>query len=174
MRKITENKIILSLLALFLFVSGWAIFLESLTTKEKLSPAPKTEKKRSGRALIVPLKEGRGQVVFDSGNTAVAGVDMIIRYDPQSIKIGGLSLNRELFAQIGQTSQEGKIKITGFLPKKMITGRQELAVFDYRLLTDQPAVLGLEFSQGETNDSNLIAWQNGQDILGEVIPLRFK
>ena len=177
------KKEIFALMAIVLFLSGAGLFWESLSNLRipqvfqkpvvlaKMSIIPLGEAKSAGSTIL------KAQINFDSQEIAVGGVDALLKFDPVILKIGEIILNQDLFEQLSfnrEKEKEGLIKITGYLPKKLVNQVQILATLEVSRLNNQPTVLGLEFEKGKTNDSNLISWQSPKDILGEVVPLKIQ
>lgn len=127
-------------------------------------------------SVVWENQPGQAKIIFNSPKVAVSGVDAILTFNPKLIKINKITPNAVLFGQISANrTQEasGKIKFTGYLPKKPLIGQQTLATFNFQLITKEAAVLGLEFTaSGLSTDSNLISGESQQDILGRVVPLK--
>jgi len=198
-KNITDKKEVLQpkVYLILLIILGIVIIFEAvsivntLNTKEKLSQTlpetpklisqPKVEKGTMKITLeedqeILPNKNLKARILFNSPQEAIAGVDAILTFDPKLISIVDLSGNKEVFSQIvinNQKQKEGRIKITAYQPTKILLGEQLLASLTFRLLENKPANLEIEFLGPEVaTDSNLVSQKTQKDILSKVESLK--
>ncbi len=181
---------------LILIILAVVIVLEiivviSKTREEKVSELPKAVKN------VIPVAKGKkgslefaldsnqvvkagqnvkAQLFFESPAEPIAGVDVVLTFDPQLISVVDIVGNKDLFEQLivnHQEQQTGRLKITAYLPKKTLLGKYSLASFTVRPLKDQPAVLDIEFlGPDRITDSNLVSQKTQLDILGSVLSLK--
>lgn len=128
-----------------------------------------------GSSEVVVGKDLKALLVIDSYQTAVAGVDAIISFDPKLISVKTVTQNGDLFPTFmvnKQQEKQGRIKITAINSASPFKGMVELASIDFVLLKNSSAEVGIEFrGVGNTADSNLISAANQTDILSKVTPL---
>ena len=177
--------LLLTLGLVIILESVWAV--NTLKVKEKLSQTPppiqkiipSPEVKRGTMEIVleenqkvVPGKDIKAKLIFNSPDQPVAGVDAILTFDPKAISLVKVSGNSEIFNQIitnTQKQKEGRIKITAYQPKEDNVGTQVLASLTLRLLENKPATLGIEFLGPDVvTDSNLVSQKTQKDILGKV------
>jgi hypothetical protein len=188
--KPSNHFILLVLLALVIVVESISI-VSNLTNKQRLARssavipknifAPEAKKGTMGITLnqgqtVVSSQNLKGQIVFDSSSEPLAGIDVILTFDPKLITILDISPNKDLFDQALvnlQQKDKGRIKITAYQPKKNIVGKLVLANISFRLLENQPAVIGIEFlGPDRVTDSNLVSKTTQKDILSSVQSLK--
>lgn len=196
----TENKsnqtsnfhLILFLILAIILVGVSTIILRKFKSTKKTVIPPITEEqnlKKSEKAnLEIVLDKGqtiklnqdlKAQIVFDTVGGIINGADVILKFDPKLVAITEISGNSEVFKQVivnQQKKEEGKIKITAYLPKADIQGKYTLAFLNLRLLENKPANLEIEFlGPNQLQDSNLISKTDPQkDILESTYPLRLE
>jgi len=182
--------ILLVLLALLVVVES-VLIVNSLKSKQKLTQlstvipkniyTPEVKKGIMGITLnqgqaVVTGQNLKGQLVFNSLSEPLAGIDAILTFDPKLITMVDISPNKELFDQAlvnQQQKDKGRIKITAYQPKKNIVGKLVLANISFRLLKNQPAVIGIEFlGPDRVTDSNLVSKATQKDILSSVQSLK--
>lgn len=140
---------------------------------------------KKGTLAIIPKEEPSqlredfiAQLIINSLDESIIGVDVILNFDPEILKVVKISPNQDLFEQItvNQKQQtEGRIKITAYLPKEELTGEYLFSFLTLRLLKDQPTDLEIEFiGPDRVTDSNLISQKTQKDILGDVQSLSIK
>jgi hypothetical protein len=121
---------------------------------------------------IVPNKDIDAIISFNSPKEAIAGVDVILNFDPKLISFENISENKKIFDQIivnTQKQKEGRIKITAYQPKSILKGEQVLANLTFKLLEKNQAGIKIEFLGPDVvTDSNLVSQANQKDILGKV------
>ena len=181
--------ILLVLLALVIVVES-VLIVNSLGSKQKLTQStvipkniylPEVKKGTMGIILnqgqkVITGQSLKGQLIFDSLNEPLAGIDAILTFDPKLITMVDISPNKELFDQAlvnQQQKDKGLIKITAYQPRKSVVGKLVLANIGFRLLKNQPAVIGIEFlGPDRVTDSNLVSKATQKDILSSVQSLK--
>jgi len=148
---------------------------------KKIIPQPEVKKGTIKVVLeenqkVVPNKDLKAKIVFDSQDEQIGGVDAILNFDPKLISVVNFSGNKEIFDQIiinTQKQKEGRIKITAYSPTKTLVGEQVLGSLTLRLLEKQPATLGIEFLGPDVfTDSNLVSQKTQKDVLSKVQSLK--
>lgn len=165
---------------LIILVLGLFLILESLVLvnqmKEKALPVTETPPVATPRGIlsIVQTTAGQGAVMVDTPEP-LAGVDVILAFDPELVSVSQFKGNPELFEQVLVNTvqqKEGRIKLTAYSPYKVVEGEQTLANFNFRLLKDEPAKIEIEFlGPDRLTDSNLVSQASQKDVLGQVLPL---
>lgn len=124
--------------------------------------------------IVTVGKSAKAAIVFDA-EEMIDGVDAILSFDPESVKIGAVTANKDIFNQVlvnRQQETQGRIKITAYMPKGDVLGTQTLVSFDVKLTQNEPSLLTLEFNKvGDLKDTNLISKTTKNDLLGSVFSL---
>jgi hypothetical protein len=113
------------------------------------------------------------ELTLDTKSVATSGTDVIINYDPTLVQI--LTVRPGLLYQEYPVSEvdaaAGKIGLSGIAtPPKTFSGKGTLAYLKVRGLKTGTAIFAIEFTKGETTDSNVVqAGSGGKDILDKVI-----
>lgn len=182
---LSKNQIVLIVL-LVLLISFQAYLFINIFKNKKLAKNNNLIKPTTTIMVQKPAGkiyfEANGQqvkLIFDSGNQSISGLDAILIFDPKIINLETITENKQLFNQIVINKQRqtlGQIRITAYLPKTMLVGRQILADFSYQNLKNQSTQITCQFNKiGDTADSNLLDQsQPPKDLLGEVRPLIIK
>lgn len=128
------------------------------------SPAQKTVK--IGEEFDVEL-------TLDTKGVETSGTDVIINFDPTLVQIlnvrPGLLYQEYPVNEIDSTA--GKIGFSAVaIPPKAFSGKGTLAYLKLKGLKAGTAALTIEFTRGETTDSNVVQVESGgKDILDKVI-----
>ena len=129
-----------------------------------LSPAQKTVK--VGEEFEVEL-------TLDTKGVGTSGTDVIVDYDPTLVEVlnvrPGLLYQKYPLNEVDATS--GKIGFSAVAePPKTFSGKGTLAYLKLKALKTGTATFSIEFTKGETIDSNVVqAGSGGKDILENVI-----
>lgn len=187
-----DSKVWLKKIQFILFLGlSLLVIVESLTIIEGLEktslilplPGSRQVKPLPGSLKLVleenqtvqPQQNLAAKIMFDGGGETVAGVDAVLTFDPKALALITLEGNPDLFEQIlinRHQEDQGRLKITAYLPKKLIKDQATLAFLTFRLLKSESTVLGIEFrGVNTTQDSNLVSQKNNQDVLGRVASL---
>jgi len=183
---------------LFVLVLGMVIIFETvsliniLSIKQKiptsttsLSPAsyqPEIQPEKTKRGLIkivleenqkiIPKKNLKAKIIFNSYEEPVGGVDLILTFNPNLISFVDVVGDKDSFEQIIvniQKQEEGEIKITAYQPKQVLKGEKNLAFLTFKLLENHPTSIKIKFlGPGIVTDSNLVSQITQKDILEEV------
>jgi hypothetical protein len=156
------------------------IFAGINSTPVIYQPEKKPEKTKEGiikivleeNQKIVPQQNLKAKIIFNSYDQLVAGVDLILNFDPKLISIIDASGNRNIFKQIiinTQKQKEGEIKITAYQPNQILKGEQIFAFLTFQILKEYPASIKIKFLGADVvTDSNLVSQTTQKDILSEV------
>jgi len=185
--------IIFITLSIVIFTQAVLIFKEGVPSKNnyrnQVTPAPKvfyppiSDNNRATLSLkiknqkIVTNKDIKGEINFTSPLEEIAGIDVILKFDPKLIMIKNFQGNQEIFQNIiinNQKQKEGKIKITAYQKKGNTQNKNEelLGYLTFQLLEPQPTSIEIEFNgPGIVTDSNLISEKSKKDLLEKVYSL---
>lgn len=110
-------------------------------------------------------------IVVDSKNTAIDGVDVIIKFDPKKAAVSPNSLvatglfERVVVSQIDNTAGVVRFSALTFSPKPA-TGIA--ATFNFKALGAGTVGFTFDFTPGATTDSNIAEHGTAKDILSKV------
>jgi hypothetical protein len=121
---------------------------------------------------IIPQKNLKAKIIFNSYDQSVGGVDLILNFNPKLVSVVDVSSNKDIFKQIivnTQKQKEGEIKITAYQPIKVLKGEQNFAFLTFQVLKESPASIKIKFlGENVVTDSNLVSLLTQKDILTEV------
>jgi len=113
------------------------------------------------------------ELLLDTKGVKTSGTDVIVSYDPALIEIldtrPGLLYHKYPVNEVD--TESGKIGFSAVAePPKTFSGKGTLAYLKLKGLKAGTATLTIEFTKGETTDSNVVQAQSGgKDILENVI-----
>ena len=113
------------------------------------------------------------ELILDTKGVGTSGTDVIIDYDPALIEVRnvrpGLLYQKYPLNEVDAAG--GKIGFSGVAtPPKAFSGKGTLAYLKLKALEAGTATLTIEFTKGETTDSNVVqARSGGKDILDKII-----
>ncbi len=113
------------------------------------------------------------ELTLDAKGTGTSGTDVIVDYDPTVIEVlnvrPGLLYQKYPLNEVDAVS--GKIGFSGVNePPKTFSAKGTLAYLRLRGLKAGTATLAIEFTKGETTDSNVVQVGGvGKDVLDKVV-----
>lgn len=152
-------------------------------------PLKRTQAEEGAILLLTPAQKSLSvgeelevRVDLKTNNLKVSGVDVILSYDPSLIEVldtdgdsqNGVQLRPGLlFPQYPVNEVDSTSGRIGFsaaaLPPKTFAGEGTLAYIKLRALKQGTATLRIEFTEGKTTDSNVVAAGRGDDVLDKVV-----
>lgn len=109
-------------------------------------------------------------IIFDSGNDSVIGVDALIVYDPESIRLDEIIPSSTFgdYPAIIIDNKIGQAMVSGIVssPSDSISGRQILATIKTTAIKAGDHALSFTYTPNQTNDSNITTLE--KDILTET------
>ena len=171
-------KIIFIVLAIIIAVEA-VIAVQTLFLNPAAKP-PKIYSMGDGRMILTSDKTSYdiGEKIFVSvkistGGKSTTGSDLVLKYDQSilettdsNIKVG--SIYQEY--PVAAVDNNGEIIISGYSPSANagFSGVGEFAVIEFKSKKAGSANLDIDFQKDETNDSNIVAIGDKNEILGEV------
>ncbi len=113
------------------------------------------------------------ELYLDTKGIKTSGTDVLVSYDPAVVEVlevrPGLLYQKYPLNEIDVAG--GKIGFSAVAePPKTFSGKGVLAYLKLKALKTGTATFSIEFTKGETTDSNVVqAQSNGKDILDKVI-----
>lgn len=118
-------------------------------------------------------------VLIDSGNKNLAGVDLIVKFDPKVLEAtqGGLVKGRifDEYPLVSADQTRGTISISGVNSAGSgFKGTGQFAAINFKVRAAGKTKLTVDFEKGSTTDSNLVDTDTSKDILEQVNDLELE
>jgi hypothetical protein len=111
---------------------------------------------------------------MDSGASQIIGVDAIIKYPEDLVKVAKITPTATFDLYPLQTANNGEIKVSGLKnPQTYVSGNQKIAAITLEFLKPGQAALTFVYSPMSTVDSNVVEFGSSIDLLGKTNGLTF-
>lgn len=121
-------------------------------------------------------EEVKIQVILDSVEYKVDGVDVVLNFDPQCLKFKEIDYSDSVFKTSPPYSVEqekGEIRFSVLsLPGESFEGKGKVATISFQPLKKGESEIYFDFQPNSTLDSNIALHGEGKDILEKVENLR--
>jgi hypothetical protein len=108
-------------------------------------------------------------LTMDSGESHIIGVDAIIKYPEDLIKVDTIVPTTTFDLYPLQTAKNGEIKVSGLKnPETYVSGSQKIATITLEFLKQGQAALTFVYSPMSTVDSNVVEFGSAIDLLGKT------
>ncbi|OGE65082.1 hypothetical protein A3I48_02410 [Candidatus Daviesbacteria bacterium RIFCSPLOWO2_02_FULL_36_7] len=122
------------------------------------------------------LRAGEGvsvAVAVDTGEKAVSGADLIVRFDPKVLEASGTAIIKgkifDEYPLVSVDAKNGLISISGVSSlNKSFKGSGQFALINFKAKTPGKTSLTIDFKKGSTTASNLVDVSTSQNILDTV------
>lgn len=169
----TYPKIVFIILGIIVLVElGYAV--KSLTSQKMTASPANGGASMSLNAAKTEIKVGETvsiPVVLDAAGYEIAGVDLIVSFDPRVIEVVSLTKGT-IFAEYPVLSKDvgkGIISISGVSPgKNGFAGAGQFAMINIKAKIKGKTALVIDFKKGSTTTSNMVEVNSSRNILEEV------
>lgn len=143
--------------------------LENLVSTKTVAKISLTVLKTSFRIEeVVPVA-----VVVDTGEKAVSGADLIVKFDPDILEVSSESIVRgkifDEYPLISVDTKKGLVAISGVSSlNKIFKGTGQFALINFKAKIPGKTFLTIDFKKGSTTASNLVDAGTSQNVLDNV------
>lgn len=172
-------------------ILGAVLLIEVLYALTVLSsPAPAKPEPVQAKQVSISLHASKSEfaikevvqvtAVLDTGSHETEGTDLLLNFDPKILEATAGAVTKGAiypeYPQVRIDNKAGSIQISGIsgLEGKLFKGEGGFAIINFRAKAKGDAVLTVNFTQGKTDDSNVVEALSGNDILESVIDLTIK
>lgn len=115
-------------------------------------------------------------VMVDTADHQLAGVDLIVRYDPKFLEVTSEDIVKgkifDDYPAVSVDSDKGLITVSGIASlQNNFKGTGLFATLNLKAKAAGKASVTIDFQKGSTTDSNLVEASSSQDVLERVINL---
>lgn len=115
-------------------------------------------------------------VLVDTGDHQVAGVDLIVHFDPKILEATSADLVKgkifDDYPAVSVDANKGLISISGIASlQNNFKGKGLFATLNLKAKAAGKASVTIDFQKGSTTDSNLVEASSSQDVLERVVNL---
>jgi len=189
---VTKNFFTIILILLILLITTGVVLVHYLSKSEAI---PETEKTKSAaeKGVILELfspkneyKTGeiiKVEVQLDSGDELVEGVDILLYYNPNFLKLktenGFLNTSESIFSTFPSPKvniKKGEIIFSALAspPKGNFKGKGKIATLTFEAIKKGETTIEFAFTPGATRDSNVSSFSEPKDLLEKVKNLKLK
>ncbi len=151
-----------------------AIFTQSASKQKKMPPADGPQLYLSGeKKNFLTGEEFKIKVELDLKNKSVQAIDAVVLFDPTRLTINEIApsiQNQTIeYPQNRFDNQKGEAKISLIFPQEPLTGGQVVVTeISFTALKAGKTNLSFEFEPGQTNDCNVVLYNETDDSLSKV------